>query len=227
MNTQNQEKTAKNKEFYNDFYKKGRTKRTYFKELEYFLEVLGDCSNRTIVSIGNGDKDPFFADQIVSDISLEGVKKIPSGKRCVFDAHHLPFKESSIDVFYGWQVVHHLDIDKFLQQLKRVLKKEGKAIFVDNAYSPQWRLLRKILPRSPVDPREDLREVYLAEKVSKYGFVNFKTKRFNFFAYLFNKSARSIGFDISLKFLEKLDSRCSGLKLFRNNLRNLVWSFES
>lgn len=220
------EKTEKNKEFYNKIYKKARVKRAYFGELKYFLDIAGDTKDKIVVSIGNGDNEPIFRNQIVSDISLEGMRNVRSGYKCVVDAHNMPFKEGSVDLVYGWQVAHHLDIDRFLEQLKRVLKKRGTDIFVDNAYSPQWRYLRRLLPRSKVDPKEDLGEEYLAKRVDEHGLLHFRSKRFNFFAYLINKLMRNMGFNVKLKFLEHLDDFCSRWKVFRDNMRNMVWSFE-
>lgn len=215
-----------NQNFYNHFYKKSSRTRAYFKEYDFFLELIGETNGKVIMSIGNGDKEPFFDGQIVSDIAFEGIKKVSKGKRIVFDAHHIPFKDDSIDIIYGWQTTHHLDIDKLFPQLKNVLKKNGKAVFVDNAYAPQWRGLRKLLPKKEVEPKEDLREDYLYDKAREYGFNNFRTKRFNFFAYLFNKAMRELGIDISFNFLVTLDTFCCRWKVFRNNLRNMVWSIE-
>ncbi len=218
--------TEKNKEFYNKLYKKSRVKRAYFGELKYFLDMAGDTMGKVVVSIGNGDNEPLFQKQIVSDISLEGMRNVRSGPKCVIDAHNMPFKQDSVDLIYGWQVAHHLDVNRFLAQLKYVLKAGGKAIFVDNAYSPQWRYLRKLLPKSKVDPKEDLGEEYLSEKAGEYGFSHFSSKRFNFFAYLVNKLMRNAGLNVKLDFLEHLDNYCSRWKIFRDNLRNMVWSLE-
>ena len=158
------EKTEKNKEFYASLYKRRRVKRAYFGELKHFLDIAGDTKDKIIVSIGNGDNEPIFQNQIVSDLSIEGMRNVSSGYKCVVDAHNMPFKKDSVDLVYGWQVAHHLDIDRFFAQLKFVLKEGGRAIFVDNAYSPQWRHLRKLLPKSKVDPKEDLKEEYLAKR---------------------------------------------------------------
>ncbi|OGX01154.1 MAG: hypothetical protein A3I73_02505 [Omnitrophica bacterium RIFCSPLOWO2_02_FULL_45_16] len=220
------ETTGKNKEFCNKLYKKTRVKRSYFGELKYFLETAGETKDRIVVSIGNGDNEPIFQNQIVSDLSIEGMRNVSSGYKCVVDAHNMPFKKDSVDLVYGWQVAHHLDIDRFFAQLKFVLKEGWRAIFVDNAYFPQWRYLRKLLPKSKVDPKEDLKEECLAKRADEHGFSHFRAKRFNFFAYLINKLMRNMGFDVRLVFLEHLDNFCSGWKIFRDNMRNMVWGFE-
>lgn len=190
------------------------------------MSRIPDPRQKVVLAIGSGDKDPFFGNEIVSDIALEGIKKVNSKLKCVFDAHAMPFKADSVDIIYGWQVVHHLDMDKFLPQLKSVLKKGSKAVFVDNAYSPEWRIVRKLFKRSKHDPLEDLKEENLRKKTAEYGFVNFYARRYNFFAYLFNKFARVFGFNLSFGIFEKMDDFCIRWDIFRRNLRNMVWSFE-
>lgn len=215
------------REFYDKFHKRARAKRFYFKEYDYFLETVGCPDNKIILSVGNGDKEPFFKDAIISDISIEALRKVDVNQRCVFDVHHMPFKARSIDIIYGWQVVHHFDIDKFLPESKFVLKDGGKAIFVDNGYGPQWRLVRKLFPKKKTEPGEDLKEEFLQAKIEAHGFKNFRSKRFNFFSYLFSKIMRDMGISAALGFLVKADDFFSRWRPFRNNLRNMVWSFEN
>ncbi len=45
-----------------------------------------------------------------------------------FDAHNLPFKDSCFDVVAALQVIFYLDVDRFLDECRRVLKKGGTLI---------------------------------------------------------------------------------------------------
>ena len=219
--------SKENREFYDNFHKKVRAKRNYFKEYDYFIATIGSPDNKVILSVGNGDKEPFFKNAIISDISIEALRKVNVSQRCVFDVHFMPFKPKSIDIVYGWQVVHHFDIDKFLPELKIALRDSGKAVFVDNGYGPQWRMVRKWFPKKKAEPDEDLKEEFLQSKAESYGFKNFRSKRFNFFSYLFSKAMREIGISAAAGFLMHIDDFFSRWGFFRRNLRNIVWSFEN
>ncbi|MBI4707927.1 MAG: methyltransferase domain-containing protein [Candidatus Omnitrophica bacterium] len=201
-------------------------KRINFEEEKDFLNRIGDPKGKVILSIGNGNMAPFFENVIISDITFDKMLKT-SGNKKIIDAHNIDFPDSSIDVIYGWQVIHHLNIDLFFPELKRVLKSGGKAVFIDNAYSPNWRIIRKIFPKHPDDPREDLKEEFLASKAEQYGLSNFYSRRYNLFAYLFHKFMRNIlGISFTFSFLVKLDKFLSRYSIIRNNLRNMVWSVE-
>jgi ubiquinone/menaquinone biosynthesis C-methylase UbiE len=54
------------------------------------------------------------------------------------DAEHLPYKGSSFDVVYGSSVLHHLDLDRALGEVFRVLRPGGRCVFTEpNIVNPQ------------------------------------------------------------------------------------------
>jgi len=124
-----------------------------FRERAKVLERMGHLEGKTVLCIGNGDKEKelYFswlgARLIISDISLASMlamrKKYEGGLGDIafhaIDAYRIPLKGASVDIVYGWQMTHHLeDLPLFLREVKRVLKDGGIAVFVDNAYSPGW-----------------------------------------------------------------------------------------
>jgi len=64
------------------------------------------------------------------DLSLDNLKyagRRSGGKVDVvrFDAHHMPFEDGCFDVVAALQVIPCLDVDRFLDECRRVLKKGG------------------------------------------------------------------------------------------------------
>lgn len=119
-------------------------------------KVVGNLSGKTVLLIGNGAsrKELTFLEHspewlVYSDLSPRASQAIqaefdfePYSSRVRFaaiDAENLPFEDASFDVVYGHAMVHHLpNVDAFLRGVDRVLKRGGKAIFMDDAYSPVW-----------------------------------------------------------------------------------------
>ena len=51
--------------------------------------------------------------------------------------------DGTVDVICGFAFAHHIaDLDAFLAETARVLRPGGRAVFVDNAYSPLWQRLK-------------------------------------------------------------------------------------
>lgn len=49
----------------------------------------------------------------------------------VMNAEELTFNDSSVDLICGGAILHHLDIEKAMQSMTRVLQPNGKAIFIE------------------------------------------------------------------------------------------------
>jgi ubiquinone/menaquinone biosynthesis C-methylase UbiE len=66
------------------------------------------------------------------------------------DAMSLPFASESFDVIVTGLASHHMNISRFLSEIKRTIKKRGKLTMIDVGISPIWqfplvRLLSRIL----------------------------------------------------------------------------------
>lgn len=113
---------------------------------------------------------------VYSDLSPVGLAPLQArfGGRtdlvfAAIEAPELPFVDESLDLVYGFAFVHHLpEKDRFLAEVARVLKPGGRAVFMDNAYSPAWQktklsVLKPLMglshrrePRSPDDVKHTL-----------------------------------------------------------------------
>ncbi|HYP49138.1 MAG TPA: class I SAM-dependent methyltransferase, partial [Thermoleophilaceae bacterium] len=146
-------------------------------------ENLGGLRGKRVLLLGNGSSDRelhFLSEQpsamVLSDLSIEAVRALSTRydlgaaqERLTFaaiDAYDLPFPDDSIDLVYGDAFVHHLSpLDPFFAEVARVLAPGGRAVFVDDAYSPLWQRsketwLKPVMDythrRNPISP-EDMR----------------------------------------------------------------------
>lgn len=120
-------------------------------------DFIGNRRNIKVLEIGagNGWYSQAFSklnwNLVVTDLSpellKESMKKI-SNKKVVFrvaDAYKLPFKNNSFDAVVGSSVLHHIDLDKALPEIYRVLKPKGKIAFTEpNMLNPQIAVQKNI-----------------------------------------------------------------------------------
>lgn len=66
----------------------------------------------------------------------------------LMDANELTFPDESFDVVYGGAILHHLDIQKTMDHVYRVLKPGGFILFLEPMnMNPVYRLYRKMNPK--------------------------------------------------------------------------------
>lgn len=89
----------------------------------------------------------------ISEVELE--KGIEAGKSADFetefhlmDANELKFSDESFDVVFGGAILHHLDVEKILYHMHRVLKPEGFIVFLEPLnMNPLYKFYRKLNPQ--------------------------------------------------------------------------------
>lgn len=130
--------------------------------LLYIEDFLNNLSGRILI-LGCGDVDismflQYGFDEVVGvDISPKSIEKISKviqkkrlGKKVkvfVMDAHHLKFNNNYFDCVYGMGVLHHLDIEKAIKEVKRVLKQNNTMLFMEPlGLNPITNYYRKITP---------------------------------------------------------------------------------
>jgi ubiquinone/menaquinone biosynthesis C-methylase UbiE len=94
------------------------------------------------------------ADITAIDISLdlmnrarERCKTYPNIKFYIADAENMDFDESSFDSIIGSSILHHLNLEPALLEIRRVLKRGGRVVFTEpNMMNPQIMMERKIKP---------------------------------------------------------------------------------
>ncbi len=66
----------------------------------------------------------------------------------LMDANELTFEDESFDVVYGGAILHHLDIEKTLNHVHRVLKPGGYILFMEPLnMNPVYKIYRKMNPK--------------------------------------------------------------------------------
>ncbi|HKA07134.1 MAG TPA: class I SAM-dependent methyltransferase [Gemmataceae bacterium] len=109
------------------------------------FELLGDIAGKRVLDYGcgHGMASVVLARRgaIVTGIDLspgyivEAHRRAEANKVTVefrtADAEQLPFADSTFDAIWGCAILHHLDLRQASQELLRVLKRDGVAVFCE------------------------------------------------------------------------------------------------
>ncbi|AEF96359.1 class I SAM-dependent methyltransferase [Methanotorris igneus] len=153
-----------------------------FEKLKWMREVENTLISKEIkkeffvldVGCGSGEQLKKLNNAVGLDISIE-MAKIAHKKAdklvVVGNAECLPFKDNTFDCvisFFG--ALNHVNLDKALKEMKRILKKDGILIFtVANAYDIKW-ILRNI-------KRKGIKKTIKAIKNKKGELVRFSNRK--------------------------------------------------
>ena len=165
--------------------------------LEYAYWLLGDISNQTVVDYGCGLGDnsvllaELGANVIGVDISPDLIEM--AEKRLalhnlsdkaefrVASAHSLPFEDESVDVVFGMAILHHLDLNNSSEETFRILKKGGRAIFMEPVRNSKFiKFVRGLIPYQQPDISPFERPLTDAElRAYAANFSGFKSRAFS------------------------------------------------
>ena len=168
-----------------------------FYSLEYAYHLLGDVSGKTVLDYGCGLGDNSVlvakhgAKVIGVDISPELIELAEkrlvqhnlsdSADFRVGSAHELPLENESVDVVFGMAILHHLDLKLASEEVFRVLKKGGRAIFLEPVRNSKFiKFVRNLIPyeQPDISPFErPLTDAELKEFAIK--FTNYKSRAFS------------------------------------------------
>jgi SAM-dependent methyltransferase len=132
-----------------------------FKQM---LADLGDVSDKHILECGCGsgwitvELSALGGKVTAFDISGESVKstlqfldKKDLRKNCVVEkksAEDLDYPDASFDIVLGFAILHHIDLNKVIPHIHRVLKPSGYAIFAEPlGCNPFLNIYRKLTPQ--------------------------------------------------------------------------------
>jgi 2-polyprenyl-3-methyl-5-hydroxy-6-metoxy-1,4-benzoquinol methylase len=154
------EKYGKGDELYPKHYAVGPTQYVY-KEMR---GMLGDIRGKRVLEYGCGegwitrDLARMGAQVSAFDVSpqaIENTKKVLAADNLsdsatleVMPAEALTYPDSYFDVAIGFAIIHHLDLEKALAEMRRVLKPGGVAWFAEPlGTNPAISLYRKLTPQ--------------------------------------------------------------------------------
>ena len=234
------DKNIREKEFHNKLQSraKGRFEDIFYKAIynsnEDFFNFLKLNSNNSVIldygcGIGNSLKKviKFNPKKIIgidiSEISIDKAKKNSvineNIELLVENCEKTKFKDNTFDIVYGTGILHHLNFDICLRELKRILKPRGSFLFIEPlGTNPLINLYRKLTPKSrSVDEHPLVGDDFdlIINKFSKieikyYGFLTL------IFFLFYNSPKDSTIFNI----LKTIDQFLFKIKIFRK----LAWS---
>ncbi|WP_051957485.1 class I SAM-dependent methyltransferase [Altibacter lentus] len=108
----------------------------------------------------------------------------------LIDANNLTFPDASFDVVYGGAILHHLDIEKAMYHIHRVLKPGGYILFTEPLnINPLYKVYRRLNPKERTPDEHAL--VSSDFKLIRKKFT-FKHHFFDFFSVIFGFVALKI-----------------------------------
>jgi ubiquinone/menaquinone biosynthesis C-methylase UbiE len=112
----------------------------------------------------NGAKRAFGFDISEAEIdeARRSAEELGLADGCTFlvaDAHKTPFEDNQFDLVIGDGILHHLEVEKALLEIKRILKPGHAAYFVEPmAHNPFLRLGRALTPSARTDDEHPFTE---------------------------------------------------------------------
>jgi SAM-dependent methyltransferase len=167
-------------------------------QLEYAYHLLGDVRGKTVLDYGCGagensvliashGAEKVFGIDISPELVELGEKRLglhgfaENAELRVGSAHELPFADESIDVVFGMAILHHLDLQLSSDEVFRVLKKGGRAIFLEPVRNSKFvKFVRNLIPYQSPDVSPFERPLTDAE-LEKFAsaFSNYRSRAFS------------------------------------------------
>ena len=200
-----------------------------------FLNILkNETKTKDVLDFGCGIGN--FTEKVINfnpkkivavDISEEAIKKAKNNPRLnrrnieyrVENCENLSLNSGSFDIAYGSGILHHLNLNKSLYELKRILKKDGKIIFIEPmATNPIINLYRKFTPNARTSDEHPFRSSDIG--LIKSLFVNVEVKYYGFLTLVFFLFYKKPEKSNLFKILKKMDEIILNSRYFKF----LAWS---
>ncbi len=230
------EKNIREKKFHNELQSrtKERFENIFYKAIhnlneDFFKYLEKNVKNSEVLDYGCGvgssiekivkynPKKIFGID--ISEVSInkakERAKRISANISYQVDnCEKTKFHDNTFDIVYGTGILHHLQFNKCLDEIFRILKSNGTLVFIEPlGTNPIINLYRKLTPKSrSIDEHplvnkdfEYIKDKFSEFKVSYYGFLTLV-----FFPFYKNPNSSKV-----YKMLSKLDDFLFKFKLFK------------
>jgi ubiquinone/menaquinone biosynthesis C-methylase UbiE len=173
-----------------------------------FLLDYGCGDGRYLIKLSEQIKDGSGIDISQKEIELAEKECKNNGinnlRFYVMDAMRTKFRDKTFDVIHGNAILHHLDIEKGLAEIRRILKDDGVGVFIEPLSSnPVIELYRKLTPKLRTPDEQPFRNKDL--KLLRKYFKNIEIKYFGCFTLLAVILRRSKYFDKVLDILYMVD----------------------
>ena len=216
-----------------------RVENIFYKSLfnlkkDFFIYLENNTKNKVVLDYGCGagvvtekminQKPSKIIGIDISDVSIN--KAIQNAKKLnlnieykVDNCENSNLNSNTFDIIYGSGILHHLNIKNSVEEINRLLKKNGIMIFIEPlGTNPLINLYRKFTPGSRSKDEHPfvskdfdlLKKIYGEVNIKYYGFLTL------FFAPFYRKPEKSKIFN----FLSKVDQLIFKIKF----LRNFAWS---
>jgi len=161
------------------------------------MEHIDISEGKKILEIGcgNGEFSKRFlkirAQMFCVDISTKSIETLKNkypNTNITFqaaDVEHLPYPDNHFDGVIGNGVLHHLDIDKCLKEIYRVLKTGGKIFFTEpNLLNPEVFLETQVPWIGKIAQKTEDETAFvrweIKKKLKEIGFINITVTPFDF-----------------------------------------------
>ena len=123
------------------------------------------------------ERGAFVTGIDISDVAVERARQQAGGSPGlrfeVADAEALPFDDGTFDLVCGTSILHHLDLSKAIQEIRRVLKPGGRGVFYEPVgYNPAANVYRRFTPELHTEDEHPLLRADFDRIRSSFGSVD-------------------------------------------------------
>ena len=229
------------KKFHNNLQSrnKGRFENIFYKALfnmfeDFTADISEKANDKIVLDYGCGvgsitqkiakiSPSKLFGIDI-SEVSINKAKENAKNLNLKIDyivdnCEQTKFKKETFDLVFGSGILHHLNLEKSVGEINRILKKNGEMVFLEPlGTNPLINFYRKLTPKSrSIDEHPFLKKDF--DFIDSL-FSRVTVKYYGFFTLIFFLFYRNPKNSISFKIISKLDNYFFKIKYFRN----FAWS---
>lgn len=129
----------------------------------YLDRLFFESQDKTLLELGCGPGSRSFqlaenSHRVtgidISNVAINQAKEKATNEKVenvdfkIMNAESMDFSDNSFDIVCGISILHHLDLKKAYSEISRVLKPEGRAIFIEPlGHNPIINTFRKLTPK--------------------------------------------------------------------------------